>query len=390
MMGRRIVWKMLLVGVVVAAPCWWGQAQETAPAALEVKWRHDYNAARKEAHDKGIPLLLDFGTKSCFWCKQLDMRTFRDPRVIQVMNEKFVPLKVDAEVEVSLTSTLRITSFPTIVLASPDGKILDTMVGFKEADPFHEALQRALGSVTSPDWMQRDFQLAQKWHDAGDFARAISALKTILEDGKKRPVQVSAQKLLVEIEGRASERLKKAREFSEKGQQTEAIELLTDTIRLYAGSQASKEASDLLTKVVQSPDLKNQQRTKRARELLAQAKDFYKNHEYLPCLDRCELLIANFGDLPEGVEGVALLSEIKSNPEWLQKAADTLSDRLGGVYLALADTLIKKGQPQTAEVYLQRVIQAFPGTRQAESAQIRLGQLQGTPARRVEIQAAAP
>ena len=36
--------------------------------------------------------------------------------------------------------------------------------------------------------------------------------------------------------------------------------------------------------------------------------------------------------------------------------------------------------------YLQRVITAFPGTRQAESAQIRLGQLQGSTTMRVEFQ----
>ena len=38
----------------------------------EVQWRHDYDAARKEALDKNRPLLVDFGTPNCFWCRQLD------------------------------------------------------------------------------------------------------------------------------------------------------------------------------------------------------------------------------------------------------------------------------------------------------------------------------
>ena len=85
-----------------------------------------------------------------------------------------------------------------------------------------------------------------------------------------------------------------------------------------------------------------------------------------------------------------LVAEIRNNPEWLQNAADTMSDRLGALYLALADALLKKAQPQQAEVYLLRVIQAFPGSRLAESAQIRLTQLQSTSPVRTEPQNAGP
>ena len=53
-------------------------------------------------------------------------------------------------------------------------------------------------------------------------------------------------------------------------------------------------------------------------------------------------------------------------------------------YLALAETLLKKGQPQQATLYLERVMQTFPGTRQAEAAQVRLSQIQGVPAQTVD------
>src|SRR4051812_12059200 len=47
--------------------------------AQEVSWRNDYNRARQEAAEKGVPLLIDIGTENCYWCKQLDLRTFKDP-----------------------------------------------------------------------------------------------------------------------------------------------------------------------------------------------------------------------------------------------------------------------------------------------------------------------
>ena len=45
----------------------------------------------------------------------------------------------------------------------------------------------------------------------------------------------------------------------------------------------------------------------------------------------------------------------------------------------MAETLISKGQPQQASAYLERVIQACPGTRYAETAQLRLSAIQARP-----------
>ncbi len=378
-----LLWSILVLGASR------GNAQDTA-LIQEVRWRYDYPAARKEAQEKSLPLVIDFGTKNCFWCKKLDETTLRDPQVVTTINERFVPLRIDAEQERQLAQFLRISSYPTVVLASPDGRILGTLEGYQEANPFHEHLHRALASMTPPDWMQRDLQNAMRWAAAGDFARAIPALRGIVEDGKGRPLQASAQKVLDEIEQKAQERVARARQLQEKGQPSEAVELLTETLRMFPGLAATRDASDLLTRLAQNTEYRAQQRGRRAKELLTQAQDFYKNKDYIPCLDRCELLLGNYGDLPEGQEAAQLAQEIRGNADWLQSAADTMSDRLGGLYLALADSLLKRGQVQRAEFYLQRVVQAFPGSRQAESAQIRLGQLNATPQGRNPVQSAGP
>ena len=72
------------------------------------------------------------------------------------------------------------------------------------------------------------------------------------------------------------------------------------------------------------------------------------------------MLIGQLRRLPEAAEAVQLAAEIKSNPEWAKQACDQMSDRLGVLYLALADTWLKKGQPQQAVFYLERVVQNFP------------------------------
>jgi thioredoxin-related protein len=370
-MHRVIAWLLPLALAVSASKA----------SADEIRWRRDYNTARKEAEEKGRPLMIDFGTEHCFWCKRLDATTFQEPSIISLLNEQYIPLKIDAEREAALAQTLHITSYPTIVFGASDGRILGTVVGYKEAGEFLGILQRTAATAsppTTPDWMTRDMQEASKAIAGSDYSRALSLLKGIVEDGKDRPVQQKAKQLLQDIEQQAAGRLARAKQLEDKGQSVEATNSLTALQRVYPGTQAATEASQLLsTQTAKPPEPKNPARARRAKELLAQAREDYRTQQYLCCLDRCELLAANYADLSEANEAMQLSSEIKNNPEWMKSAAESLSDRLGLLYLALADTWIRKGQPQEAAQCLERVIQSCPGTRQAEAAQIRLSYLKG-------------
>jgi thioredoxin-like negative regulator of GroEL len=369
----------------LAALVAWFFVAAAARAGDEVGWRFDYNTARREAQEKGLPLIIDFETDNCFWCKKLDDVTFRDPNVMAVINDRFIPLRVDARRNAPLTDALHVQSFPTVVMAAPDGKIVGTFEGFLEPDRMQERLQQALAVLSNPEWMTRDYQEAARAIASSDYARASALLKGIVEDDRGRPIQVKARQLLGELEQQAAGRLARAKQLEDKGQATEAVDQLTELLRVYPGTQAAAEGGEMLTTLTAKPEIKAQQRNRRARELLAQAREDYRTQQYLCCMDRCEVLVSSFGDLGEGAEAGQLMAEIKNNPEWMRQACENLSERLGLMYLSLAETWLKKGQPQQAMLCLERVIQAFPGSRQAETAQVRLAQLQGEPTRRADF-----
>jgi thioredoxin-related protein len=115
-------------------------------SAQDVKWRHDYVAARKEATETGRPLLLDFGTEACFWCKKLDATTFRDPRVVKRLNEGFIAVKIDAQKHPRMTEALQIDGFPTLILASPEGNVIGRHAGYADA----AQLTALLGKAPAP------------------------------------------------------------------------------------------------------------------------------------------------------------------------------------------------------------------------------------------------
>ena len=379
-----IRWKIILACALLAAVSSAVHAQDA------VKWRTNYNDARKEAETKNLPLFIDFVRPNCFPCEKMEQYTFRDPRIIRQLNEKFVPLRINGFDDPQVAGLLQINLYPTLVMADPDGRNRQDLVGFKEADILHEQLQRIVARLAPTDAMQKDLQNAQNWESTGDYARAIGALRMILTDDTGRPIQKNARTLLEKIEKRGSDSLARARELQVKGQLSEAIESLAETQKQFVGLQASKEALEMIGKLEQANvELRGTQRTKRVQELLTQAHDFYKSKDYIPCLDRCEIILTNYGDLPEGQKAFMLAAEIKNNPEWLQNAADVMTDRLGGMWLALADSYLKRGEVRKTEFYLKRVVQAFPGSRVAESAQIRLTQLQATMPR-PETQSAGP
>jgi tetratricopeptide (TPR) repeat protein len=272
-----------------------------------------------------------------------------------------------------------VQSYPTLLYASHDGSILGYREGFLEAPALKEQLGKVLAAVGTPDWMKRDFEGAGQAIASADYAKAISLLKNVVEDGKSRPVQVRARKTLEELEKQAAERAAKARELADKGQTTEAIAELDQLTKVYPGTLAARRGTQLRAQLVSKAGAANDERKRLAAELLRQAREDYRNRHYLCALDRCEDISNRFADLPEATAADQLAAEIKDNPEWTKKASEQLGERLCLLYLSLADTWLKKGQPQQAIYYLERVTKLFPGTRHAELAQVRLARLRGSP-----------
>ncbi len=113
----------------------------------QINWRHNYDVARQEAKQKNLPMLIDFSTKNCVWCRKLEASTFRDPVVEQILRTRYIPVKVDGDKYYHLVKKLGIQSYPTLILAAPNGKILDVHEGYILAEPFRQKLQGVLTVV---------------------------------------------------------------------------------------------------------------------------------------------------------------------------------------------------------------------------------------------------
>ena len=77
-------------------------AAETSPYLLQhkdnpVHWRAWGAAALAEAQSTGKPILLSVGYAACHWCHVMAHESFENPTIAGVMNELYIPIKVDRE-----------------------------------------------------------------------------------------------------------------------------------------------------------------------------------------------------------------------------------------------------------------------------------------------------
>src|SRR5579862_4409353 len=201
MCNRLTPWKIaaafaLSVGLAASAA-----AQE----ADGIKWRNDYSTAKRESEAKSAPMLIYFTRPACVYCDKLEATTYRDPRILAALSEKVVPLKINGLDQPKLTESLGITAYPTIVLARPDAQY-EVHVGYQEPGFMHDKLTHLISVSRPNEVVSVDYENAKNWEAVGEYGRAVSALKNVLDDSKSKAQHKIAQDLLDKIERRAEER----------------------------------------------------------------------------------------------------------------------------------------------------------------------------------------
>src|SRR3954466_10196335 len=77
-------------------------AKETSPYLLlhahnPVDWYPWGPEAFARAKAEKKPIFLSIGYSSCYWCHVMERECFMDPAIAQLLNDKFVSIKVDRE-----------------------------------------------------------------------------------------------------------------------------------------------------------------------------------------------------------------------------------------------------------------------------------------------------
>lgn len=118
-------------------------------AAYAISWRYNLEDALKTAKQKQMPIMIDFYTDWCGWCKKLDQETYSNSEV-KKLAEQFISVKIDGDRYPELISKYGVSGYPTIVFLSYEGGVDGTVVGFREAANFVTIMNGILERTKKP------------------------------------------------------------------------------------------------------------------------------------------------------------------------------------------------------------------------------------------------
>lgn len=114
---------------------------------LEPGWQKFSEVKYEQSLKNNERMIVDFYADWCIPCKELDVSTFSDPRVIERL-EKFTSYKVDMTKTLSdeteaLRTKFKIVGMPTVLIINAKGEEVERLTGFINADEFLKILNKA-------------------------------------------------------------------------------------------------------------------------------------------------------------------------------------------------------------------------------------------------------
>lgn len=103
-----------------------------------IKFRRlSFEEAKKESIKTGKIIFIDVHTSWCGPCKKMAATSFRDQKLAEIYNDKFINLKIDAEKSeegVEIANNFGVQGYPTLLYINGDGRLVKSLSGFQTAD----------------------------------------------------------------------------------------------------------------------------------------------------------------------------------------------------------------------------------------------------------------
>jgi uncharacterized protein len=164
-------------------------ALETSPYLLQhahnpVRWLPWGPAAFEKARLEDKPILLSVGYSACHWCHVMERESFENPAIAQVMNEFFVPVKVDREerpdVDSVYMNAVQVMTgsggWPMTVFLTPDGKPFYGGTYFPPEDRYGRPGFRRIMESLNDAWTNRREDVLES---AGDLTKHLGGMETL-------------------------------------------------------------------------------------------------------------------------------------------------------------------------------------------------------------------
>ncbi len=139
---------ILLLAVAPACAAGTREDASAATPATAVRWETSPERAFARAKSEKKLVLLDLQAVWCHWCHVMEETTYRDPKVIGLLDAHFVTLQVDQDSRPDISSRYEDYGWPATILFDADGRELVKRSGYIPPQPFATLLQALVDDPT--------------------------------------------------------------------------------------------------------------------------------------------------------------------------------------------------------------------------------------------------
>jgi len=200
----------MIVALGLAAAVAYGGGGGRVAGTPGIQWERRFEDALKKARASHKPIMVDFWAQWCAWCHRLDKTTYVDPAVVKLADD-FVAVKVNSEGDprdVAVAIRYDVSSLPTIMVISPEGRPITRVNGFVGPGQFPRVLEGArsvAGRVIkweetlakNPKDAEALTGLGVHLFEQDSFTESLDLLRRAAQVDAKRPIQERKQTRLL-------------------------------------------------------------------------------------------------------------------------------------------------------------------------------------------------
>jgi thioredoxin-related protein len=117
--------------------------------AYALSWEYNLEKALVQAQNSQKPLMVDFYTSWCGWCKKLDQDVYTDKKV-RDLAEQFICVKVDGDKYPQVVAQYRVSAYPTIIFLNYEGAVDLQVRGYRPPADFAALMSQVLAKTKKP------------------------------------------------------------------------------------------------------------------------------------------------------------------------------------------------------------------------------------------------
>lgn len=182
---------------------------QDAQEVIKAPYVEDFEKAKELAAAGNKPIIIDFYTDWCSWCKKFDKEVMTTDKAIDYFTNDVVMAKVNAEVDTALARKFGVKGFPTFVLTSSSGEEIDRVTGYLPVDDFIKTMsdyQKGIGTLQAvlDDALKNEdrslyYKLADKYKYRGDSENARLWFDKILSGADKDSLSGEASMAIADM-----------------------------------------------------------------------------------------------------------------------------------------------------------------------------------------------